>query len=242
MDIFVLNQSFWSVCRICFPPTRKLSRFSRLHLSLGAMAVGITVVRASLSFLWYCWQQPCCLFFWCVAQLPGGALTVGSPFPFCDSALRAEYWRRISAGVNRKYPGDVAGLQYTWIVKDKMYRLSDWQWKNNKWKITSSSCAKDHVSPISGYEGFLCQLLQGIWPLISAVYQLLVNEAMKCIPSCRRPWLRFPSLWDTLREDFQKTAPDRYTAYLCTSLWMWDLADLLPAEQLAESQAAVLVS
>lgn len=50
MDIFVLNQSFWSVHGICFLPARNLSRFNRLHLSLGAMAVGITVVRARLSF------------------------------------------------------------------------------------------------------------------------------------------------------------------------------------------------
>lgn len=72
------------------------------------------------------------------------------------------------------------------------------------------------------------------WSLISAVYQLLLNEATKHIPSCKRPWLRFLSLWDTLCEDFfQKIAPDRYIVYLCTSLWMWDLADLPPAEQLS---------
>lgn len=103
MDIFVLNQSFWSVCGICFPPTRNLCCFNRLHLSLRALVVGITVIRASLSFVVVLAAALLPLLLVCCTT-PWGSTDSRIPFSFCDSALSlSSLWRRVSADVNRKW-------------------------------------------------------------------------------------------------------------------------------------------
>lgn len=111
MDIFVLNQSFRSVLWYFVSSHKKFKWFLTDFIYLLGFGCGNNCSQSQVIFFVVLLAAALLPLLVCCTT-PWGSTDSRIPFSFCDSVLRAEYWRRISAGVNKNDPGDVAALQY----------------------------------------------------------------------------------------------------------------------------------